>query len=315
MNLYGLRVIDFHSHFPTSSWGRPGGWLQRLIERYGEERARVIMEQTRRYREDWRRMWGFEPPETEEHTDEEQAARWVDDLDRKGVERVNFVMGGGNDNLARIVSMHPERFTGFAHHDPFGEGAAEELERAVEELGLRGFKMIASAQTRPIDDRALYPLWEAAERLGVPVLIHFGVLGGGGGPANNLRNMDPLTLWEVAASFPTLSFVVPHFGSCYLRELLQLCWSCPNVLIDTSGSNQWMRWMPYELTLGGLFRKCVETVGPDRIVFGTDSSYFPRGFSVDYLREQLRECYSIGLERSSIEKIFHGNAARLLKLG
>jgi hypothetical protein len=223
-------------------------------------------------------------------------------------------MGGGNDNLARIVKMHPDRFTGFAHHDLFSEDAAVELERAVKELGLRGYKMIASALTRPVDDKAAYPVWEVAERLGIPVLIHFGVLGGGGGPARNLHNLDPLSLWEVAASFPTLKFVIPHFGACYLRELLQLCWSCPNVLIDTSGSNQWMTWMPYPLTLRDLFRKAVETVGADRIVFGTDSSYFPRGFSEDYLKEQVRECRAIGLDEGSVEKIFHGNAARLLKL-
>jgi predicted TIM-barrel fold metal-dependent hydrolase len=86
------------------------------------------------------------------------------------------------------------------------------------------------------------------------------------------------------------------------------------VLIDTSGSNQWMRWMPYKLTLEDLFRKAIETVGPDRIVFGTDSSYFPRGFAAEYLREQVQACRSIGLEQGTVEKIFHGNAARLLGL-
>ena len=314
MNLYGQKIIDFHSHFPTSRRRGYSQWMKMLKDRYGEERASIILERTRRYRDEWRRMWGFQPPESDVHSDEEQAARWVADLDKKGVERVNFVMGGGNDNLARIVDMYPERFTGFAHHNVFGDGVDEELERAVAKLGLRGYKLIASSQTRPIDDRSLFPVWEVAERLEVPVLIHFGVLGGGGGPARDLRNMNPLTLWEVASSFPLLNFVIPHFGACYFRELLQLCWSCSNVLIDTSGSNQWMRWMPYDLTLKDLFRKAIATVGPDRIIFGTDSSYFPRGFSRDYLREQLKACYQIGLEQNSIDKIFHKNAARLLKL-
>ena len=159
------------------------------------------------------------PPESEYHSDEEQAARWVADMDVKGVQRVNFVMGGGNDNLAKIVSYHPERFTGMAHHDVFGEGAAEELERAVVELGLRGFKMIASSQTRPVDDRALYPVWEVAERLEVPVLIHFGVLGGGGGPARDLKNME----WE----YFILEWAVPweseerEYAFCRRGELLE----------------------------------------------------------------------------------------------
>jgi predicted TIM-barrel fold metal-dependent hydrolase len=126
--------------------------------------------------------------------------------------------------------------------------------------------------------------------------------------------MNPLTLWEPAKMFPRLEFIIPHFGSGYLKELLQLCWSCPNVLIDTSGSNQWMRWMPYELDLVGLFRKAIETVGPDRIIFATDSSYFPRGFSEPYLREQLMACKTACIGENNIEKIFYSNAARLLKL-
>jgi predicted TIM-barrel fold metal-dependent hydrolase len=55
-------------------------------------------------------------------------------------------------------------------------------------------------------------------------------------------------------------------------------------------------------------------VGPDRIVFGTDSSYFPRGFAAEYLREQVMTCRSIGLDQGTVEKIFYGNAARLLGL-
>ncbi len=315
MDFHGLKVIDFHAHFPTANWTRwATSWRQRLAERYGEENAQLLMEQSARDREEMRRLWGFAPPESDIRSDEEQAARWVADLDTKGVERVNFVTGGGNDNLAKVVRMYPDRFSGFAHHSIFSEDAPSELERAVRKLGLKGYKVIASSQIRPIDDKGVYSVWEMAEKLEVPVIIHFGVLGGGGGPALDLRNMNPLTLWEVAKRFPRIPFVIPHFGAGYLRELLQLCWSCPNVYIDTSGSNRWMRWMPFEIKLKGLLRKAIETVGPDRLVFGSDSSYFPRGFSLPYLTEHLKACRSIGLEKESIEKIFYKNAAKLLKL-
>ncbi len=315
MTAHGLKVIDFHAHFPTAKWASwVTSWKQRLAERYGEENAQILMEQSAQDREEMRRLWGFSPPESAMFSDEEQAARWVADLDMKGVDRVNFVTGGGNDNLAKIVKHYPDRFSGFAHHNPFSEDAPSELERAVKKLGLKGYKVVASSQSRPIDDKSIYPLWEVVEKLGIPVIIHFGVLGGGGGPALELRNMNPLTLWEVAKMFPRIPFVVPHFGAGYLRELLRLCWSCPNVCIDTSGSNRWMRWMPFEIDLRRLFRKAIETVGPDRLIFGSDSSYFPRGFSLPYLKEQLKVCRSIGLEEENIEKIFYRNSAKLLKL-
>ena len=315
MVFHGLKVIDFHAHFPTTNWTKwATSWRRRLAEKYGEENAQLLIEQSARDREEMRRLWGFAPPESEMRSDEEQAAKWVADLDMKGVERVNFMTGGGNDNLAKMVRLYPDKFSGFAHHSIFSEDATSELERAVKKLGLKGYKVIASSQTRSIDDKSVYPVWEMAEKLGIPVIIHFGVLGGGGGPALDLRNMNPLTLWEVAKMFPRIPFVVPHFGAGYLRELLLLCWSCPNVYIDTSGSNRWMRWMPFEIDLRRLFRKAIETVGPDRLIFGSDSSYFPRGFSVPYLRAQLKACRSIGLEEESIEKIFCKNAAKLLKL-
>ena len=72
--------------------------------------------------------------------------------------------------------------------------------------------------------------------------------------------------------------------------------------------------MPFDLDLKQLFRRVIESAGADRLIFGSDSSYFPRGFSLPYLREQLKGCRSIGLEESSIEKIFYRNAARLLKI-
>ena len=75
-----------------------------------------------------------------------------------------------------------------------------------------------------------------------------------------------------------------------------------------------MRWMPYDLSLKDLFRKAYETIGAERLIFGTDSSYFPRGFSVEYLREQLKICYDLGMPDESIHRIFHDNAAELLGL-
>ncbi|UCE95553.1 MAG: amidohydrolase [Candidatus Bathyarchaeota archaeon] len=315
MTFDGLKILDFHAHFPTAQWVNwLSSWRKKLAERYGIEKAQLLIDQSMQDKEDMRKLWGFAPPESKITSDEEQARRWATELKNKGVEMVNFVTGGGNDNLSKIVGLNPEKFSGFAHHSLFSEDASSELERGIRRLGLKGYKMIASSQMKPIDDKSIYPFWETVEKLEIPVIIHFGVLGGGGGPSLDLRNMNPLTLWEVAKMFLKIPFIIPHFGAGYLRELLLLCWSCPNVYIDTSGSNRWMQWMPVEMNLNGVIRKTIETVGPDRLIFGSDSSYFPRGFSTPYLMEQLRACREIGLAKESIKKIFYKNAAKLLKL-
>jgi predicted TIM-barrel fold metal-dependent hydrolase len=78
-------------------------------------------------------------------------------------------------------------------------------------LGLRGLKILAPALEARIDDRALYPLWEAVEELSVHVLIHFGMLGAGGGIAWSER--DNPGVWSKShATFRAFSSSCPTSG-------------------------------------------------------------------------------------------------------
>ena len=229
MTYNGLRVIDFHAHFvvPVPDWE---SFSAKLSEEVGERRAGLLREQGAAFGRDWRAAWGFPPADTEVPPPEETAPRWVADLDKYGIDRIVFTTGGGNDTLGKVVAMYPDRFVGFAHHDPFEPGAADELRRCVREYGFRGYKTLAPALDRSIADRAGWPLWEACAELNVPVLIHFGPLGAGGGTMYH-QNISPLTLHEVAKSFPDVNFVIPHFGCGYVRELLHLCWVVPTYML------------------------------------------------------------------------------------
>jgi uncharacterized protein len=308
-----LHIIDFHAHFPIRGDMTEGGHRTRepAPGTVSTERDTARRAQLRRYQEQWRLAWDFPESEREPRSTEEQAARWAAEIDRHGLDRVVFVTGRDNDELARAVAMHPDKFIGLAHHEITRHDAAAELERAATQLGLRGYKMLAPTIGVPLHDRTLYPVWEVCERLGLPVLIHFGMLGGAGGVSYH-PNISPAVLEPVARDFPTVDFVVPHFGIQYVTDLLFLCWSCPNVHVDTSGSNQWVRWMPYKLTLDDLFQRFIETIGPERILFGTDSSWFPRGFALRYLQDQLRICRFMGLSHEQLQAVFGGNARRLL---
>ena len=57
----------------------------------------------------------------------------------------------------------------------------------------------------------------------------------------DMRYSNPIDLHAVALRHPELNFVVPHFGAGYFREALMLADLCPNVYLDTSSSNGWMR--------------------------------------------------------------------------
>ncbi|HEX7003787.1 MAG TPA: amidohydrolase family protein [Trueperaceae bacterium] len=301
-----LDVIDIHTHFPIeNTMGLERSRASHpLLAKYASERG-----------ERMRSEWDTAPAEPLAKTDDEVDAaleRWAGEVDRYGLRLVNFVSGGGNDRLAGLVEKYPSRFSGFAHH-PLRPGAAEELRRAVDELGLRGYKLLGPATEYPFEDPQLRGVWEFCAERSLPVLIHFGFLGRGGGVVQHPR-MSPLSLFEVARDFPEIPFIIPHFGAGYWQELLALCWSLPNINVDTSGSNQWIRWMPYELTLEDLFAKAYQTIGPERVLFGSDSSYFPRGFSQRYLQDQLRVCYHLNFPEEEVRLIFGGNAARLLGL-
>ena len=72
-----------------------------------------------------------------------------------------------------------------------------------------------------------------------------------------MRYSFPLDLHAIAVRYPRVPFIVPHFGAGYLREALMLADLCPNVYLDTSSSNSWMR---YEgLDLRTVFRRALDT--------------------------------------------------------
>lgn len=296
----GFSVIDFHAHFPFGRWSvspKP------QIQEYGRERTRRMNLE-----------WDF--PNREEYSGqsaEELADRWAEEVEKYGLERIVFVTGGGNDVLARVVARHPDKFSGMAHHDPADPKALDLLRQAVEEYGLIGYKIIGPRMRLSFDDPSLTSLWDYVASRELPVLIHFGILGHAGGIVSG-PNISPLAIANLSRNYPEIPFVIPHFGCGYFQELLHLCWSCPNVYADTSGSNQWMRWMPYPLDVESALRKAYETIGPRRIIFGTDSSWFPRGFAHRYLQDQVRAGRYMNMKDEDLADVFGGNAARLLKL-
>lgn len=303
----GFTVIDNHAHFPwPGQWGSHMQSWKPELKRYAQERnARMALE------------WDFPASASDRdqrpQTWEELADRWLGELERYEIERILFVTGGGNDNLAKVVARYPDRFMGMAHHPIWEENAADEMKRCHQELGFKGLKMLGPRMPLSFDDAKLVPLWEYLAEHRLPVLCHFGPLGTAGGVVHHM-NMSPLVIANVARQYPEINWIIPHFGCGYMQELLQLCWSCPNIYVDTSGSNQWMRWMPYEMSTERAFAKFFETIGPERIVFGTDSSWFPRGFSYRYLQDQIRDVRHLNWKQEDIAAVFGGNAARLMQI-
>ena len=78
-----------------------------------------------------------------------------------------------NDQIAKHVAAHPDRFWGIATlpmQDP--KAAADELTRAMSKLGLRGAMFASNIMGKNLDDPSFAPLWAAAEELGAFMFIH-----------------------------------------------------------------------------------------------------------------------------------------------
>jgi uncharacterized protein len=206
--------------------------------------------------------------------------------------------------------------------------APDALERVQTGLaaGLQGICLFPAMQRFPINDPRVERIFEAAEaaasnRRGVVIFVHCGVLTVGvrgklGLPSPfDMRYSNPIDLHPVALLHPKLNFVVPHFGAGYFREALMLCDLCPNVHLDTSSSNGWMRYHSPELDLKSVFRRALDVAGPARLLFGTDSSFFPRGWHQPVFSSQAQVLAGLGIGAGDAQAILGGNLDRLLHRG
>jgi len=161
--IQGIRVIDFHCHFPNSGEWFPDYKLPVVLSKSNKT--------NRTQAELWRKAYNFPEQRLEIRDDREAADKWYDDITKKNIEKAVFVSGGGNQRLAKAASYHPDRFIAFAHHNPFSKNSAAVLEHDIKNLGLKGYKILGSALNQPLNDSSLYDLWEVCNSYKLPVPI------------------------------------------------------------------------------------------------------------------------------------------------
>jgi uncharacterized protein len=251
------------------------------------------------------------------------ADRWVAELDRHGVNRTALIASvpGDEASVAEAVAHHPSRFVGFFMLDPSATDAVERARRAIDDLRLRGLCLFPAMHRVALTDERVRRIVEvAAERPGVIVFVHCGVLTVGvrrklGLPSPfDLRLGNPIEVANLALTFSKVPFIIPHFGAGLLREALMAADTCANIYLDTSSSNSWTRYTP-GLTLEAVFKATVAVAGVSRLLFGTDSSFFPRGWQKGIYETQNRIVEGAGISDTDAALIFGGNFDRLFPAG
>jgi predicted TIM-barrel fold metal-dependent hydrolase len=170
------------------------------------------------------------------------------------------------------------------------------------------------------DPRTLRLVEIAAATPGAAVFVHCGWLSIGvrdklGLPSRfDLTLGDPIAVSRLASAYPAVPFLVPHFGAGRFTDLLEAMGRCANIHLDTSSSNNWIRTTP-GLTLAAVFERTLSAVGAARILFGTDSSFFPRGWQRGIYEEQKAILQELGVTGEDQALILGGNFERLFPAG
>jgi predicted TIM-barrel fold metal-dependent hydrolase len=256
-----------------------------------------------------------------EGSPEELAKTWANELDRHGVARAALIASipGDENSVAAAVSLYPDRFYGLFMANPAAPDGIERIRAGLAGGRLQGVCLFPAMHCYPVQDPRVRPVFEAAAAVpGAIVFVHCGVLTVGvrkklGLPSPfDMRYSNPIDLHAVALEFPKVNFVVPHFGAGYFREALMLCDLCPNVYLDTSSSNSWVRYQPESLDLKAVFRKALAVTGPERLLFGSDSSFFPRGWHPAIYHAQTHALRELDINAEHARLILGGNLIRLL---
>lgn len=231
-----------------------------------------------------------------------------------------------NDTLYEVTKRYPDRIMGYAAlavRNP--ASAVDELERAVTELGFRGWNTHSNYGDTMLDDPAYRPILQRAEKLGVPIYLHPTVPAGSqmrgygfalaGAPfgfgIDTALCMLRLIYSGIFDLCPKLVVVLGHLGEALPFLFKRMDWAYvrpfdpkarpklekkpseylrSNVFITTSGNY----YQP-------AFRCAYEAMGKDRILLGTDYPY-----------EDMEECIGfldgLPLSREDKERIYSVNA-------
>jgi len=258
--------------------------------------------------------------------EERKFGRWGDALPDMSAEEVAewYVerIHAGGVTKALVVSVMPDsqymrdfitaakgHIRALCNVDPRAADAPELLEREIA-AGFKGVKLLPVNRCYKLSDPACRPFLDKAARLGANFIIHYGV---SVAPDVDLRYADPIDLSPVARDYPDISFVIAHFGAGYLDNVLKLAYQCKNVCVDTSGTNNWRDFMAYPITLEQAFQRCLESIGSERILFGTDASTI-KPYRTWIAYQQRRTLEEMGVSDADRDLILRGNAVRIFGL-
>jgi len=235
----------------------------------------------------------------------------IDFADRLGIEKLIIsrpvVEGKGtpdqfresNDLVLKAMKLFPHRIMGQLTLNPmYRKESLDEIKRCTD-LGMVGIKVYFQVK---INDPLFYPIIEKSIDLHLLILMHANCqLGMGGYRMKYDTHMSPNTsipddFVDIAKRYPEAMFQYAHTGGGgdweYACKAIK---DLPNIFADTSGSNN----------EGNMIDFALKYLGEDRLLFGTDSSYY----------QGVGGILAASLTEAQRKKIFFENYNKILRKG
>jgi predicted TIM-barrel fold metal-dependent hydrolase len=337
-----MKRIDLEAHFVTKDW------VDALLQNKGY--PRLVEDKAAKTRRMYFTAEAFEPftdvllgnlldvgAKRLQAMDAAGVAMQVLTLTAPGVESLDPELGeplakSANNALAEIIREYPERFSGYAALAPKRpQRAAQELERAVKELGLKGWKTHSNYGDSYIDEKTYWPILAKAEELGVPVYLHptatiipqlraygFALAGTAFGfGVETAMAMMRLVLSGVFDAFPSLKVILGHLGEGlpFILQRIDFPFTRPHFKKDPGflpalkkRPSDYLKNNMFVTTSGNYLAPAFictkDAMGVDRVLLGTDYPYEDSSECMGFLE-------GVPMSKKEREKVYSLNAKQL----
>jgi len=225
-------------------------------------------------------------------------------------------MPEANQWMAGVARELPDRVIGFAWIEPTLPGAVDEVERCVQDYGLRGIKMIPN-HWYPTDE-AVFPVYEKIQELQVPIIFHSGILYG---YQDGSRFCRP-AFYEALINFPRIRFALAHISWPWVDECLAVYGRFRHQWHVYHGKRPEVReiQMYIDTTPGAplpwradALQKALAFAGEDCLIWGSDALPGNSQYARQILESDRRILsQQLGVSAATQEKYFGGNLSRFL---
>jgi predicted TIM-barrel fold metal-dependent hydrolase len=250
-----------------------------------------------------------------------------------------------NDSMAELVRAHPDRFPGFIASLPlnYPDESVRELERAVTDLGALGVQVFSNVNGLPLDDERFFALFETADRLRCPILLHpargarfadytteqkskYEIWWTFGWPFETSAAMQRLVFSRLFERLPEIKIVAHHLGAMIPYFEGRIGYGLDQFGTRTADEDYGallvslnkrpydyfkMFWGDSAVFGSRAATECgLKFFGSDQVVFASDAPFDPEGGPM-YIRETIKVIDGLDISQSDREKIYFRNAERL----